>query len=300
MSQRAGPRTGGLIWLLWLLFARPTPRGEAWPGALILLATLVVVPLGCELCGTREEIRKWLLPAALPVAAAVLLPAGPIAAAAALPWSLATLAISIDAGARLVRLRFRPLAETATLAGPAYLVVGGAWLLADRLGLTPLGFSSVIVRLTAAHFHYAGFALPLVAGLGLGRRAGTVARAAAAGVVLGVPAVAIGITATQIGAGTAIETGAVALTSAAALLLAAVLAALARDPAAPPSSRTLWGIAAVSLAAAMILAAAYGGRFVFGAVPLDIPRMWAVHGSLNALGFAIPALAAFRLARPAS
>src|ERR1700689_2369591 len=44
-----------------------------------------------------------------------------------------------------------------------YLPVGCAWLVASRLGLSPMGFQEPIVLLTAVHFHFAGFAAPLLA-----------------------------------------------------------------------------------------------------------------------------------------
>jgi hypothetical protein len=46
-----------------------------------------------------------------------------------------------------------------------YLPIGGAWLVASRLGIQPLGFGDTIVLLTAVHFHFAGFAAPVLAGL---------------------------------------------------------------------------------------------------------------------------------------
>ncbi|NJN44183.1 MAG: YndJ family transporter [Anaerolineae bacterium] len=39
------------------------------------------------------------------------------------------------------------------------------WLLASRLGANPLGFTEPIILLTAIHFHFAGFAAPIIAGL---------------------------------------------------------------------------------------------------------------------------------------
>ena len=51
------------------------------------------------------------------------------------------------------------------LAGLVYLAVGGVWTVIARAGLRPLGFPDLIVLLTAVHFHYAGFALPVLAGL---------------------------------------------------------------------------------------------------------------------------------------
>ena len=44
-----------------------------------------------------------------------------------------------------------------------YLPVGCAWLVASRLGLSPMDFQEPIVLLTAVHFHFAGFAAPLLA-----------------------------------------------------------------------------------------------------------------------------------------
>ena len=48
-----------------------------------------------------------------------------------------------------------------------FLSVGGAWLVVSRLGLQPFDLSTDIVRLTAVHFHYAGFGLALLAATGL-------------------------------------------------------------------------------------------------------------------------------------
>jgi hypothetical protein len=45
----------------------------------------------------------------------------------------------------------------------------------------------------------------------------------------------------------------------------------------------------------MILAALYGLRTWISISWLDLPWMWALHGTLNSLGFAIPGLAAWAL-----
>ena len=80
-----------------------------------------------------------------------------------------------------------------------YLPIGGAWLVASRLGIQPLGFGDTIVLLTAIHFHFAGFAAPLLAGFA-GRAvrdrqtASQVVALAATGIILGTPLVAAGIT----------------------------------------------------------------------------------------------------------
>lgn len=63
---------------------------------------------------------------------------------------------------------------------------------------------------------------------------------------------------------------------------------LALRPAHPPLARVLWTVAALSLVAGMLLAALYGSRFHLPQVrPLDIAWMQALHGTANALGFAL-------------
>ncbi|MBP6508338.1 MAG: YndJ family transporter, partial [Opitutaceae bacterium] len=70
----------------------------------------------------------------------------------------------------------------------------------------PLGFSPDIVLLTAVHFHFAGLVLPVVTGLVLARHPQSrAAHWSAWGVLLGVPLVAAGISAVQLGWGGAIE-----------------------------------------------------------------------------------------------
>ena len=60
-----------------------------------------------------------------------------------------------------------PLAMVTLAVGLGYLSVGGAWLVISRLGLHPFDLSTDIVRLTAVHFHYAGFGMALLAATGL-------------------------------------------------------------------------------------------------------------------------------------
>ena len=46
-----------------------------------------------------------------------------------------------------------------------YLPVAGGWLVIYRLGIQPFAFGEMIVLLTAVHFHFAGFATPIIAGM---------------------------------------------------------------------------------------------------------------------------------------
>ena len=136
-----------------------------------------------------------------------------------------------------------------------------------------------IVLLTAIHFHYAGFVLPLLTGLAARTLGGAAARTAALGVVAGVPLVAAGITATQLGLGPWLECLAAWFTAGAGLVTAWLHLRLAAQPAWRGMVRSLWAMAGLSLGGSMILAAVYGGRGYAAVVWLDIPWMRALHGS---------------------
>lgn len=58
----------------------------------------------------------------------------------------------------------------------------------------------------------------------------------------------------------------------------------------------LWALAGVALAASMVLAGLYGTRALFPVAGLDIPWMRALHGSANAIGFALAGVLGWVLA----
>src|SRR5262249_19141139 len=118
---------------------------------------------------------------------------GPVAAGFVLPWLAFT---GLVAARGLMRLRAGWALDTSEVCAAAamvFLAIGAAWLTASRFGWQPLGVAEPIVKLTAAHFHYAGFALTLLTGLALAGASGWPARLTAAGVIVGVPLVAAGI-----------------------------------------------------------------------------------------------------------
>ena len=111
----------------------------------------------------------------MPVGAGLLvvsfwLPAGPAAAVLAAPWLAITGWTALVAGVRLVRDpdRFRLGVRHATDAAVAFLAVGATFAVIDRLGVQPFGFSATVILLTAVHFHFAGFVLPLAGALAYG------------------------------------------------------------------------------------------------------------------------------------
>jgi len=288
-----------------LLVIRPDPLGFEWSQVLLMLSPLVLVPLGLRLM-FDDAVTCWpalvfrtaraaQLPAALLLGSAFLVPRGIMAAVMALPWATTTGLIALYGVMRVRRRGFRPLADLCIDAGLVYVVVGSIWAIFDRLGLRPLGFAGVIVLLTAIHFHYAGFVLPLMTGFPMRAVGGSVAAVAGVGVITGVPLVAVGITATQIGLGPFLECLAAWLTALGGVLTAWLHSRLAAQRHRRPLARGLWAVSAGSLAASMILAALYGSRSYAPAMALDVPWMQALHGSANALGFGLAGFLAWAL-----
>ncbi|KFM99682.1 hypothetical protein D0U04_03835 [Bacillus clarus] len=87
----------------------------------------------------------------------------------ALIWFLYTGVIALFGASRLLERGWKPLEEVAIDSAFIYLFLGGFWFFASVTKLSIMQFSSDIVLLTAAHFHYSAFLLPLSAGL-LGRK----------------------------------------------------------------------------------------------------------------------------------
>ena len=189
--------------------------------------------------------------------------------------------------------RFRPIARHATDAAVAFLAVGATLATIDRLGVRPFDFASEIILLTAVHFHFAGFVLPLAGALAYARRPGLARDRAGRGVVAGIPITALGF----LGIPYANWVGAI-LTAVGGfgIGVATVLVARCMNPrsakvlgivagAEPPLFRCRWPR---SMRPARLLGASW----------LDLATMARIHGGLNALGFAVPVIVAWTLASP--
>lgn len=281
---------GVLVWC-GLVAGRVADSGS-WPRALVAFAALVIVPLGLALDGRRGPGPAVLLAAAAALAVSARVEAGGIAGTLAVPWLAATVSLALgevrDAWAR--RGSGNTWGDDAARAARLFLPIGAMWAFADRLGWAPFGFDASTVILTAAHFHYAGFALPLAASSAARARPSTRGDLACAGVIAGVPLVALGISATHAGLGAALETGAVALLAASALGVATLHAASARDARLPLLARALLSLAAGALGLGTTLALLYGLRALVPGVAFELDFMWTTHGSIQAFGFALPAM----------
>lgn len=170
---------GAVAWLA--VLAVGGAAGVAPPGPLerwLAFAALVVTPLALPRVGAAD--RDGTVPVAytaavvaqpagaLCVLASALLVAngwtGPLPAVLAVGWLVVAGALAAAVLPRLLERGVRPAAETLIDLGAVYLVVGAASLVASRAGLRPLGVDAASVHLTAVHLHYAGVALPILAG----------------------------------------------------------------------------------------------------------------------------------------
>jgi hypothetical protein len=293
---------GTIIWIGWQVLA------DAYePAALFVLSPLVLVPLLLTAILDEDDdspLTRALclaqLPCALLLPVAMSLRPGAFALLASLPWTGWTALAALEGARRVLatlrRSGLRGLydAELAIAAGLGFPLIGSGWLLCDRLALEPLGFSPLIVLLTAAHFHHAGLTLPLTAGL-LGRSLGAEMtepwRATAVVVVIAVPLVALGITFSPL-----LELVAAWLTAAGGVAVAIGL--LRRANTLPTVPALLSALAGASLLAGMSFAASYAiGEYVGTPWP-DITSMIRLHGAINALGFGLLGSWAWHLSPP--
>jgi len=262
-----------------------------------LFGVLVIVPLGISLIGSNQEwialkIATLIQPfAAVLCLIAFVLPQGIPATILASIWLVTVSFIGLAGLLRVVFSKQKLTLELAVSAGMMYLPIGGAWFVASRLGFQPLGFGDTIVLLTAVHFHFAGFAAPLLAGLA-GRRlpdSRTLAIAAVT-VVLGTPLVAAGITLSP----------RLALVGALTVAFGLVLLGWEVISKVVPQlqvriAQVLLAIASLSSLVAMVLAILYAYSIVTRTVILDIPQMAMTHGLLNSFGFSFCGLLAWAI-----
>lgn len=316
-------RIAGLGFLLWLT-ASYLGYFADMASQLVALGAATAVPLGIASYLGDEYVLPRLEPMAAgfisvgaPLAlASFLFPRGPLAAALVLAWVLSTLVAALWALARIFRRGLGPIEELAIDMGQLYLPVGALWLLAARGGYEPLGFREPVVTFTANHFHFAGFAAPVVAGLmgraiGLRRHPDRPSEAIAGArwrqlgkisigvVIAGIPLVAAGIQFSR-----ALEAPAALLLGLGMLGTAACLAKIAYGRAQVSGLRhlisaTLLSIAACSLVLSMGFAVAFtttGSASREAAEPLvPFATMLRFHAVVNVFGFALAALSGFVL-----
>ena len=294
--------TGAILWVGLAVGLGLDPIERA-----LAFAPLVLVPLGVGFAATPpfDGLAGRLYAAAVvcqPVGAAMLagsllVDSDVVAAAMASAWVVVAVLLALVATVRTARRGPWPLAETVIDAGLAYTAVAATALVLYHLGVT-LWFSPVIVLLTAVHFHYAGFVLPVTTGL-VGRCAVADADSVLYRPLAGVVAVGPAIIAVGISFSPVVELLAVGVFTATVAALGGYIA-IRIAPTRRRSQAVLLAASALALPVSMLLALAYGvaaftGR---GFAGLSISRMVSLHGTLNAFGFGLLATVGWRLSVP--
>jgi len=292
----AGSATiGAAVWAGTAVAARAGIARMGSVELIFLFAPLVVVPLGMALgraisgWGWCEGAASRLQPlgAALAVIA-MWLPPGRNAGLAALGWMLVCVLLAGGGVVELIRASWLDAGggARATIAiAKIDLTVGGAWLVASRLGMRPMGIQEPIGLLTAVHFHFAGFTTATIAAATLlfaEKRGQQLWLKRVVALIVGLPYL--------VAAGFLISP---ALKMGAALMFSASVAALAlllRDGgrrAHDATARVLLQVASAAVFAGMVLSGAYAVADFVGSDVLTIPQMARTHGILNAVGFCL-------------
>jgi hypothetical protein len=270
---------------------------------LLMFAPLVVFPLALPQIEPSSENRSNLFKTAVflqPMAATIvgvsfLVQPGVLSATFAVVWLPYSLFLAWHG---LQRLRSRGPAgwisaveETCMDVGMIYLPVGAIWLIGGRLGLEVLGFTEPIVTLTAIHFHFAGFAAPLITGLA-GRRlrqktqGGKRVRGrwlyfpVACLVMLGPALVAAGI-----GLSPFIETTGAALLALGYVGLGSITIFMITPSLASNAARVALALSSLAVILAMVAAVVFAFGQYSATYILSIPQMLNLHGWINAVGF---------------
>ncbi|MFF8828681.1 YndJ family protein [Streptomyces sp. NPDC015131] len=182
-----------------------------------------------------------------------------------------------------------PAADVAVLTALAGPAIAALALVAERLGHGLFGFDLEILALTVPHFHFAGFAAALVAGLVCRTVDRPAARFAAYSVPAGTLLVLLGYFLDDWVelAGTLVLTA--GMWTVARLTWREI--ARAQDD---PATRALLAVSAAVLVATMLLAVSWALGEATGLPHPTLTWMAATHGLGNALGFALCSVLAWR------
>ncbi|HET9517672.1 MAG TPA: YndJ family protein [Actinoplanes sp.] len=267
---------------------------------IVVLGMVVIVPVGLRMVDDPHPLlhaarRYWPIAAAAG-AASLWLPRGPVATALALGYALGAVLLVGYATARLLRRRSLTPIEVAVHTALLSPAVAAAALVAERAEFQLFGFKPTVLTLTVAHFHFAGFAAALIAGL-IARVAGDGAvvggRRAADAAALTVPA---GTLLVLIGyfTGDAVELAGALVLTAGMWTVSWLTWRHGRTIAADRLTAGLLLVSAAILLASMVLAVSWAVGEATGLPHPSLAWMAATHGVANALGFALCAIVGWR------
>lgn len=278
-----------LTWLVWVVLLGPEFRQSQWECLLIMFAAIELVPRGLGLLGNPQ--KEWYAVFAAGLCAAYFFEGFWFLA---LPYFFWSLWLTLR---EFVQVAFgkKHLADIVRVFALGYWATGAAFALMYLADLSPWGFDPVIVSLTAAHFHVAGFVLTVIVHCLLWERSSATNKVLGWAILAGMPLVATGITLSQLGFSTTLEQVSALGFVAFAFAVMAKQARLSYQSNYSKVSRLLWLAGAICLLFGAVLAGLYALRFQIPIQWANIPNMKIWHGTINTLGFAWLSLIAWDL-----
>ncbi len=290
-----------MIWILILFNKIPYSVFElSHVEVLLVAAPLWLIPLSWNISQKQNWLIWLALSCGLFFTISFQLPKGILAGLLIIPWFLLTIILGIQKlsifKSKKVNAVFQNVPLYCETAAFLYLPIGVFWALMDRFEICLFGYDPTIILLTAVHFHYAGFILPQVASWLIEKKHFEFSKIIGFGIILGIPLVAIGISATHFGWHGWIEVFCVSIMTLVGSGLGGlyIYFGLKVKEYLP---KVLFLLGGIALLVGMSLAFCYGWRHVFVIETLTIPWMYAVHGTCNAVGFAAPVLVGWKLVK---
>jgi hypothetical protein len=276
------------FWVMSVLLVGSDFRQNQWECLLVIFAALVLVPLGLKLLEIPQDFRYTAI--ALGFCAAYFFEGFWFLS---LPYLLWATWLTLREGTALLTKSGDLLHSLVRVFALGFWATGASFAVFYLAGYQPFGFDLVIISLTAAHFHVAGFVLAVLVFLLLRHFPNPTSTALGWAALLGMPLVAAGITLTQLGFPAILEqVSALGFVLFAGVLLVHQLRFLLK-PEQEPMVRYLGIAGATCLLAGLVLAGIYALRFQFPIHWASIPNLKIWHGTLNTLGFAFLTLLAW-------
>lgn len=260
---------------------------------LVVIGMLLIVPIGLALLhDAAADLPRRLWPVGAACGAISLwLPRGTVATALATAYATAAAVLCAYAMNRPTRPRREWPAEIAVLTALISLGVAAGALVAERAGYPLFGFRPTVLALTVAHFHFAGFAAALIAGLQTRTAPGRAADVAALTVPAGTALVLVGYFTAEF-----VELAGALVLTAGMWTIGALTWRFARSGGPDRLAAALLAGSAVVLVASMALAVSWALGEATGLPHPSLAWMAATHGVANALGFALCAMVGRRRA----
>ncbi|SEN22009.1 YndJ-like protein [Mesobacillus persicus] len=260
--------------------------------ALLLLSMLCFVPIAMFLVGNDRKDDRLVkyLSTIYPLAAlsAVLAIVTDVFVFSVV-WFGFTVLITMLGLSRLLERGWKPISETAIDFGLIYLGLGGFWFFAYVSEIKIMSFSSLTNLLTAIHFHYSAFVIPIFMGF-IGRKLTSSHRlyTLVSLVIISSPmTIAVGITISRKLEFIAVTVYVLALIFYAFFVFTAHF------------QRKLAKFLVSFSAAVLLMTIAFSLIYAFGrvssSVTITIPTMIFIHGVVNAFGVVLPALVGWLL-----